>query len=92
MAKNFSPRGNGYLQGSQSLVNNQSSMHLHDDSMMEQSRTIKPQPTFTSVVPREFLDSVSKEIRVNPGPGSYLHDQLMKDKMRALSFQVCQRY
>jgi len=45
-----------------------------------------------SVVPREFLDSVSKEVRHNPGPGSYLHDQLMKDKMRALSFQVCQRY
>ena len=53
---------------------------------------IKPDPTFTSVVPREFLQSVSKEIRQNPGPGSYLHDQLMKDKMRALSFQVCQRY
>lgn len=48
--------------------------------------------TFQSNVKREFLDSVSKECRVNPGPGSYLHDQLMKDKMRALSYQVCQRY
>lgn len=52
----------------------------------------KNHPSFVSTVPREFLESVSKEIRVNPGPGSYLHDQLMKDKMKALSFKVCQRY
>ena len=41
---------------------------------------------------RDFLASVSKEQRINPGPGSYLHDQLMKDKMKALGYQVCQRY
>ena len=58
----------------------------------ETFRGSKPHPNFLSQVPREFLESVSKEIRQNPGPGSYLHDQLLKDKMRALSFQVCQRY
>lgn len=41
---------------------------------------------------RDFLESVSKEIRQNPGPGSYMQDKLMQDKMRAMSFQVCQRY
>ena len=61
--------------------------------MAEESfRGQKPDPNFRSAVQRDFLESVSKEIRVNPGPGSYLHDQLLKDKMRALSFQVCQRY
>jgi hypothetical protein len=62
------------------------------DTMDMMAKNAKPHHTFTSSVPREFLESVSKEIRQNPGPGSYLHDQLMQDKMRALSFQVCQRY
>lgn len=66
---------------------------LHEPSIDHETfRSTKPQHNFVSSVPREFLVSVSKEIRQNPGPGSYLHDQLMKDKMRALSYQVCQRY
>lgn len=59
---------------------------------LDQYAPSKIQPNFKSSVGRDFLESVSKEIRQNPGPGSYLHDQLMKDKMKALSFQVCQRY
>lgn len=62
------------------------------ESVLEDSSVKKPQATYQSTVERDFLESVSKEIRQNPGPGSYLHDQLMQDKMRALSFQVCQRY
>ena len=46
----------------------------------------KVQPSYKSNVSRDFLESVSKEVRQNPGPGSYLYDQLMKDKMRALSY------
>lgn len=65
--------------------------NLNENSIDEMSKA-KPQPTFQSSTDRVFLDSVSKEIRVNPGPGSYLHDQLMKDKMQALSYQICQRY
>jgi len=65
---------------------------LFEHQSIDDLNRAKPQPTYTSVTGRDFLDSVSKEIRQNPGPGSYLHDQLMKDKMRALSFQVCQRY
>jgi len=53
---------------------------------------LKPSPAYKSQVSRDFLASVSKEQKVNPGPGSYLHDQLMQDKMKALSYQVCQRY
>jgi hypothetical protein len=71
---------------SQSIILTENSVEL-----IEQSE-IKLDPNFTSSVPRDFLASVSKEIRQNPGPGSYLKDQLLQDKMRALSFQVCQRY
>lgn len=31
-------------------------------------------------------------MKLNPGPGSYVHDQLIKDKMKALSYQMCHRY
>jgi len=71
---------------SQSIILTENSVEL-----IEQSE-IKLDPNFTSSVPRDFLASVSKEIRQNPGPGSYLKDQLLQDKMRALSFEVCQRY
>ena len=64
---------------------------LHESSIDDMTKS-RLQSTFQSGVKREFLDSVSKEIRMNPGPGSYLHDQLMKDKMQALSYQICQRY
>ena len=68
---------------SQSIILTENSIEL-----MEQSE-IKMDSNFTSSVQRDFLASVSKEIRQNPGPGSYLKDQLLHDKMRALSFQVC---
>lgn len=78
---------------SMTLINAQSNEALLDSSRLtapqDHNSSMKPQPNFVSAVQREFLESVSKEIRQNPGPGSYLHDQLMKDKMRALSFQVC---
>ena len=54
--------------------------------IQDQGATPKPTSTYQSHVPRDFLASVSKEQRINPGPGSYLHDQLMKDKVKALSY------
>jgi len=75
---------------SSSYINQQSNDALNELSVSigEEAyrQANKPHPNFLSQVPREFLESVSKEIRQNPGPGSYLHDQLLKDKMRALSF------
>ena len=53
---------------SQSIILTENSVEL-----IEQSE-IKLDPNFTSSVPRDFLASVSKEIRQNPGPGSYLKD------------------
>jgi hypothetical protein len=38
------------------------------------SPNMKLNSTFNSNVKRDFLDSVSKDIKLNPGPGSYLHD------------------
>ena len=73
-------------------INGQLSTSLMHEPSYDEMYKNRAQPTFQSVIQRDFLESVSKEIRQNPGPGSYLHDQLMKDKMRALSFQVCQRY
>ena len=97
MSKDVSPRSGSInaikdVQGSMMNINgHQSSSLMHEPSYDEMYKN-RAQPTFQSVIQRDFLESVSKEIRQNPGPGSYLHDQLMKDKMRALSFQVCQRY
>ena len=97
MSKDVSPRSGSInaikdMQGSMMNINgNQSSSLMHEPSYDEMYKN-RAQPAYQSVIQRDFLESVSKEIRQNPGPGSYLHDQLMKDKMRALSFQVCQRY
>ena len=73
-------------------INSQSGSFLNEPSVEDFNVTAKPTSTYQSSVQRDFLESVSKEIRHNPGPGSYLHDQLMKDKMKALSYHVCQRY
>lgn len=54
------------------MTNMQSASLLDPEEPIQLSG--KPQCTFQSSVKREFLDSVSKEIRVNPGPGSYIHD------------------
>jgi len=56
------------------------------------SQDSKVLPSYKSNVGRDFLDQVSKEQKLSPGPGSYIQDQLMHDKMKALSYQVCQRY
>ena len=78
-----------FLQGSPTGSNN---LLMGGSVDFEDGSQLKMTSTFQSHVPRDFLASVSKEQKVNPGPGSYLHDQLMQDKMKALSFQVCQRY
>ena len=72
--------GRGSLPGA-----NSTSSNLALD-IQDQGSTAKPTLTYQSHVQRDFLASVSKEQRINPGPGSYLHDQLMKDKMKALSY------
>lgn len=56
---------------SQSLILTENSVELfdHNESKMDSN--------FTSSVQRDFLDSVSRDVRTNPGPGSYLHDQLL---------------
>ena len=53
---------------------------------------IRKSSNFASNVTRDPFQSVSKDVRLNPGPGSYVHDQLIKDKMKALSYQMCHRY
>lgn len=45
---------------------------------------------FQSPTQRDFLDQVSKELKANPGPGSY--DTQIQDKLKILNYQLSTRY
>lgn len=45
---------------------------------------VKMQNSFYSPTTRDFLDQVSKEFKVNPGPGTY--DTQIQDKLKSLNF------
>lgn len=46
--------------------------------------------SFISPIKRDMLDHVSKELKHNPGPGSY--DTQIQDKLKTLNFQLSTRY
>ncbi len=46
--------------------------------------------SFYSPIERDFLDQVSKEQKLNPGPGSY--DTQIQEKLKVLNHQLSTRY
>ena len=46
--------------------------------------------SFISPVKRDVTDHISKDRKMNPGPGSY--DTQIQDKLKTLNFQLSTRY